>query len=210
MKKLNLGCGPSGINGWINYDWGLLPMISKYKMMDVLIRLKIMPIHYQQEWPEFELVDIRKLWPLEDGSVDFVYCSQVLEHFELDEAEKILSQVRRVLKTGGLFRLSVPDAQAVIKKYLEDNDIWQLNESFWGYNKYEYDRSWLGRIKRIFIRGHQWMYDKALIKKMLQKHGFTDIRMCKCGQGKIPDLKKIDFKGHEKTSMYVEAVSNGK
>src|SRR4051794_27974256 len=44
--------------------------------------------------------------PLEDGSVDLVWCSEVLEHV-LDTA-RLLSEARRVLRTGGRLLVTTP------------------------------------------------------------------------------------------------------
>src|SRR3990167_10543436 len=88
--KLNLGSGPTGINGWINYDSGVLPMLSKVPAIRHLIcSFGLLPKNYDVVWPEIQLVDIRNKFPLEDSSVDYIFCSQVLEHFDKYEADNI-------------------------------------------------------------------------------------------------------------------------
>ena len=44
--------------------------------------------------------------PFADGTFDKVICSEVLEH--IPDYESVLSEIRRVLKAGGLFAVSVP------------------------------------------------------------------------------------------------------
>jgi SAM-dependent methyltransferase len=44
--------------------------------------------------------------PLEDASVDLVWCSEVLEH--VPDTAGLLSEVRRVLRTGGRLLLTTP------------------------------------------------------------------------------------------------------
>ncbi len=44
--------------------------------------------------------------PFADGTFDKVICSEVLEH--IPDYESMLSEIRRVLKRGGLFAVSVP------------------------------------------------------------------------------------------------------
>jgi ubiquinone/menaquinone biosynthesis C-methylase UbiE len=44
--------------------------------------------------------------PLEDSSIDLVWCSEVLEH--VPDTARVLSEVRRVLKTGGRLLVTTP------------------------------------------------------------------------------------------------------
>jgi 2-polyprenyl-3-methyl-5-hydroxy-6-metoxy-1,4-benzoquinol methylase len=56
---------------------------------------------------ELKLVDGEGPWPLEDASFDAVWAGEVIEHV-LDTATW-LSEVRRVLRSGGSLLLSTPD-----------------------------------------------------------------------------------------------------
>lgn len=44
--------------------------------------------------------------PLEDSSVDLVWCSEVLEH--VPDTARLLSEIRRVLRTGGRLLVTTP------------------------------------------------------------------------------------------------------
>jgi ubiquinone/menaquinone biosynthesis C-methylase UbiE len=55
----------------------------------------------------FEVVAQGGELPLADASFDVVWCSEVLEHV-LDTA-RLLSEARRVLRTGGTFLVTTPD-----------------------------------------------------------------------------------------------------
>ena len=90
MVKINLGSGPVSAKGWKNYDWGLLPILGKYRLTSIFIKIGILPKTYDWQWPKIELVDIREGLPDSDKSVDYIYCSHVLEHFEKNEALSIL------------------------------------------------------------------------------------------------------------------------
>jgi SAM-dependent methyltransferase len=48
--------------------------------------------------------------PLRSGRFTFALCEHVLEHLFLHEAYRVMQEVRRVLAPGGVFRVSVPDA----------------------------------------------------------------------------------------------------
>ena len=69
MIKVNLGSGPEAINGWINYDWGILPLINKLGLTKILVQMGILDKNYLVKWPKFFLVDIRKRFPLNDDEI---------------------------------------------------------------------------------------------------------------------------------------------
>jgi len=46
-----------------------------------------------------------------DGAASLVYASHVLEYFDRNEALAVLTAWRRVLRSGGVLRLAVPDAR---------------------------------------------------------------------------------------------------
>jgi len=195
--KLNLGSGPSGINGWVNFDWGMLPLLSKMPWLRrLLIRLRLLPKWYETKWPKIQLVDIRHKLPVDNESVEYLYCSHVLEHFEKWEVKKILDESCRVLKKGGIIRVVLPDLDKLIGKYSHADEFCR---EFYGYEKDV--NSW----NKLFIRGHQWMYDKTSFSELLIVSGFGNIRFCSIGKGKVPDIKQLDLKIHEELSMYFEA-----
>ena len=76
----------------------------------------------------FENLDTRKMdgvdhvceadkLSFEDGTFDLVYSSHVLEHFKRNETQSILNEWVRVLKPGGIVRISVPSFESLIKIY---------------------------------------------------------------------------------------------
>jgi predicted SAM-dependent methyltransferase len=206
MVKVNLGSGPGGIDGWINYDWGLLPLVNKVpKTVEWLIKVGWLNKSYKQGWPKFELVDIRKKLPLADNSVNYVYCSQVLEHFEKYEAERIAKEAARVLKEGGVFRVSVPDIKGIWSIYEKEKDADKFSRRIWGFNKDIEPRGLVAKIALKFIRDHRWMYDVKSMTELLRKAGFKKIEQQTFRKGLTPDLEKLDLIDHKDTSLYLEA-----
>jgi len=201
MVKINLGSGPVSAPGWKNYDWGLLPILGKYRLTSIFIRGGLLPKTYDSKWPKIDLVDIRKILPDEDGSVDYIYCSHVLEHFEKNEAINILKECNRVLKNRGVIRIVLPDLTKIIR-YYENSD--KFNREYFGFDKDLYVGI-LGKIKRLFIRGHEWMYDVNSAKEMLKLSGFENIQVCSFRKGQVPNLEVLDIMAHRKIGLYLEA-----
>jgi predicted SAM-dependent methyltransferase len=97
--RLNLGSGSAPIPGFTNVD--VLP-----------------------DAPGVDLVaDLSQPLPLEDGSVDLIYASHVLEHFSTAEVPVLLADWRRVLKDGGELLVAVPDLE-VVAEIIRDRSGW--------------------------------------------------------------------------------------
>lgn len=86
---LDVGCGTSPYRH-------MLPSGSRYTGIDIETGLGKPDIVIQPDKP----------WPVSNAYFDTVLCTQVLEHAE--DQNLLLSEIRRVLKPGGLLVLSVP------------------------------------------------------------------------------------------------------
>ena len=199
--KLNLGSGPASATGWTNYDWGLLPFLGKYRLASIFIKWGLLPKEYDWRWPGIELVNIRGKLPNKDKSVDYIYCSHVLEHFEKYEAVNILKECRRILKDKGLIRIVLPDLRKIIDNYSDANNF---NREYFGFDKDLYI-GFIGKLKRLFIRSHEWMYDVDLAVNLLKEAGFKNVKVFSYKKGKVPNLGKLDLEQHQKISLYLEA-----
>lgn len=64
-------------------------------------------------------VSASKALPFPDGSFDAVYASHVLEHMAAEDSHGFVAECSRVLRTGGVLRLVVPDLEEIARTYLE-------------------------------------------------------------------------------------------
>jgi SAM-dependent methyltransferase len=109
--KLNFGCGQRFAKGWVNID-------------------------FHSAHPEVRRVNLLRRLPYPDGCFDVVYSSHVLEHFTLQTAEAILREAWRILKTGGLIRVIVPDLENTCREYLRVLD--QVDNSRLAQRQYDW------------------------------------------------------------------------
>jgi len=199
--KLNLGSGPDNIENWENLDWGWLPFFGKFRINKFLCGAGLLDENYNSFWENVKLVDIRKRLPYSNFSVDYIYCSHVLEHFSPRETYEILKDCKRVLKKKGILRVVLPDLDKIIKNYKNPDDF---NNEFFGYEKKLYE-SFFGRIKEKFIRPHVWMYNVESFKKVLGNCGFGNIKICSYRKGKCKDINSLDKPIYRDLSFYIEA-----
>jgi predicted SAM-dependent methyltransferase len=94
VRCLNLGCGQRFHPEWVNLD-----------------------LHPAN--PSVKIWDVQKALPFSDGSFDVVYHSHVLEHLSKRDAPALLSECRRVLKSGGVIRVVLPDLERIAQLYVE-------------------------------------------------------------------------------------------
>lgn len=94
---INIGCGTTYHPDWINLD--------------------VSPID-----PKVLSIDIVNGLPFPSGFATACYSSHVLEHFDVDGARHLVAECFRVLGSGGVIRLVVPDLETLAREYLKTLD----------------------------------------------------------------------------------------
>ena len=70
------------------------------------------------------VLDENSTLPTEDESLLAAFSCHFFEHVNNATSKRLFSEVHRVLKPGGHFRIVVPDFGKIIEKYLEDDMEW--------------------------------------------------------------------------------------
>lgn len=139
--KLHVGCGARYIAGFVHVDALDFPHIDHKGPADDL------------HW-------------LADDSAELLYASHILEHFPRAQTLKVLREWYRVLKPGGVLRLSVPDFAACAKIYYEQglvNGLTGLVGLVCGGQRDVYDF-------------HRMIFDEQLLTRFLHEVGFLQVR----------------------------------
>ena len=141
MLKINLGCGWRDFGeGWVHIDGGDYDHIESKNICDL---------------------------PYEDGSVDLIYASHVIEYFDREEVQVLLINWQSKLKKGGILRLAVPDFSSMSRLY--QDGAFNL-DSFLGplYGKMKMQEN---------LIYHKTTYDFISLKNILNEIGFKDIQL---------------------------------
>lgn len=132
--------------------------------------------------------DVKDLSNFEDESVSLIYSCHLLEHFKRKEINEVLQEWNRVLKKGGILRLSVPGFEEIIKVYEKYQDLKLVLGPIVGGQDYEYN-------------SHYMIFDFKTLREELMKVGFKDVKrfdwrktdhahIDDCSQAYIPHMDK--------------------
>lgn len=176
IRRLNWGCGGAGEHGWINSD--------------------------RREGPNVNLVcDIREGLKLDTGSVDYAVAIHALPEIPWPDLPQVLGELRRVLRTGGVLRLALPDAEKGLEAYargdstyflVPDDDLRSLG------GKFVLHMLWYSYTRILFT--HEF------IEEVLRKAGFREVTFCGFRETASAHPGIVELDNREAESLFVEAV----
>ncbi len=176
VKRLNWGCGPCIAPGWVNAD-----------------------LH-----PGFGVdlsCDIRGGFPLPDETFEYIVGMHALQDLPYPDIVPALAELRRVLKTGGVLRLGLPDLDKAIRAYLrEDHDYFYVpdRDAQDIGAKLVAQIVWYGSVRTPFTYG--------FVQEMSLRAGFRHVRRCGFRQTMSPYSDIVSLDNRERESLFVEAV----
>ena len=173
---LNLGSGPRGLDSahWVNIDG--------YPDCNV---------HF--------VLDFSRGLPFPDQSFDGVFCEHVIEHFTFEDAAQLCTEIARILKPGGVVRIIVPDAERVVRSYIDDPAALIAYRGTTGLTAMQ--------VVNDFFRQHyehQFLFDWETMQRLLGEVGLVAASRCEMADGRRVDLL-IDDEKYAWESLYVEA-----
>ncbi len=130
---LNIGSGDWTCEGWTNLDY---PSEWYAKVQK---KHKIIPYDIRND----------KL-PFEDGCIDVIYCSHVIEHIEDKYIQELFKEIFRVLKKNGVARFCCPDAEFLYQVSKTNSDYWEWRNEWFSSEFYTKDEQ--PRVIDFFVR----------------------------------------------------------
>jgi hypothetical protein len=191
--SVQYGCGHHAPEGWLNFDSS--PTL-RYE------RLPIIGLLYAKNATRFpanvRYGDIVRGLPIALGTVDRLYASHILEHLAYENAIRALRNSLAILKTGGVFRLIVPDLAVRARRYVDRHFMGdpQAADDFMDstlLGERTRPTGLVGRISAIFGGSrHRWMWDEPGMTQVLTQIGFRDIRRCHFGDSTDPTFGLVE------------------
>jgi ubiquinone/menaquinone biosynthesis C-methylase UbiE len=187
LVKVNLGSFVDTIGGWENID--ILPLADRVDSTH-----------------KFRQVDVRQGLPLPDSSVDLVNCSHLIEHLTLPEAHKLCGEIYRVLRPGGITRISTPDAKVIIRHFISsDMDFFNKIQP----DEYVNAKTQGEKLSMLLYSldyQHHAAYTLEMLKEYLEGAGFNKVVQQEPGQSLSENIKCEVADRHTSISLIVEAV----
>lgn len=174
IYKLQLGSGANIKVDWLNTD----------------IAAHISGVHY---------LDVTKPFRVPDSTFDYLFSEHQVEHISFLEGNFMLRECFRVLKPGGVLRVSTPDLEALLGLYNKN-----LNEAQQAYIRFITDRFILGAadynptlvINNAFRNwGHQFIYDAFTLAKAMERAGFKNVITASSGSSRHVELRGLEMHG---------------
>ncbi len=144
--------------------------------------------------------EITSLSDFRNDSVDLVYMCHILEHIKASELKRVLSEMKRVLKVGGVLRLSVPDFDKLVEVYnASGKDIDAVSKQLMGGQDHEYNI-------------HYAVFNRRRLSGLLKEAGFREVvpwdpDNCEHHDFKDRASRRMKVNGHEiLISLNLEAI----
>jgi SAM-dependent methyltransferase len=145
-------------------------------------------------------LDATSPWPLEDGSLSYVYADNVIEHLPLDAGRALLAEAYRCLRPGGVIRLVTPDIRSHVELYLAGSPSVgsSVGSSYRDLGLVVEHPVDLLRIP-IGQFGHHagYVYDFETLDSELTRAGFNGTTKCNLGESSHPELAGLDQRTDE-------------
>jgi SAM-dependent methyltransferase len=136
--------------------------------------------------PFWLTVDTRVAFP--DGSLEVVFSEHFFEHLDLPVARHFVRESARVLRKGGVFRVSCPDLDVIAGYVTNKNDDWRQLAAYYegsgdppeGCSRPDMVVNWA-----FYGNHHKHLWNLAALTDELTRAGFSDVRRMPHGVSRI-------------------------
>ena len=225
--KINVGCGPRAADGWLNLDRSPNAWLAQHRVVKRLLGfLGVLPessrtLPYP---PNIRVIDVhRRGIPAADGTAAWVYCSHVLQMMARPQAERLLKDCHRVLRSGGRVRIVTADLRYVAEQWMARTQAYLRGDRA---SLREFDEPGLaigdcyirsleldlftrmstGRLQRVLDYPVQHYYDLESLTLLLRAAGFAAVEESAFCQSNMPDVQRLET---HPPALYVEAIKAG-
>ena len=169
--KLQLGCGHNVLPGWVNTDSA--PSVG------------------------VDYLDFSRRFPFADGMFVAVFCEHTIEHISKAEGFFMLTEVFRVLRPGGVFRVVTPCLETFCRMVL-DPDSAAARKYLDFFRRYTNDsRATISDALNLafYGHGHRHLYTADELSAVLQQAGFGQLELMRAETYRHPIFNGVDGHG---------------
>lgn len=170
VRKLQIGAGPSNLDGWLNTD--------------------IAPSRGQG------YLDATETFPFPDQSFQYVFSEHLIEHLPYEGGQLMLRESYRVLAPGGRIRVATPDLTKFVELFQEEQPesmrSYQDHKLVWHRWPETADPACFILSMQLREWGHQFVYSPKMIRASLESAGFSQIQQFAVNESDDPALRGIE------------------
>ena len=199
------GCGHSCPSGWVNYDSSPQLRLERLPLIGRLVRSG----RFGRFPAGVRYGDIVSGLPRSDGSASLLYCSHVLEHLSLGDLRTALENSRRVLASGGVFRIVLPDLRRLSEDYQQssapDRGVVFIRHS--GMGRESRPRGGIQLIRQFIGNSHHlWLWDFDGLAAELKNAGFVGIRRAEFNDSGIDAFSEVEAESRWRDSLGIQCT----
>lgn len=189
-RLLNLGCGDSHLDGWVNADRLRITylLLNARKVLQKSLKLP--------DWT----IDAAWRWNCPDNYWEGIYTENVLEHLSYRDVVVTLKEVLRTLQPGRWLRVLLPDLARYVEFYNSKANGTPANS--WFEERFAFGAEAIAFLTQN--QSHASVWDARLLSAVLAEIGFTNVATVAFGCGSDPRLMMDNVAGRYE-SLYVEA-----
>jgi predicted SAM-dependent methyltransferase len=214
MIKANVGCGTCVAEGWVNLDNSPSTLLARRpRLRRALLAVGVLNREQAAGFPAGVVRADATALPFGDGSVDAVHSAHMIEHLPRWKGHQFLVECHRILRPGGIVRLSTPNLGTLVERYLT-REPWIEGQRTAADSFVHHYGAWAdisdNRVRRFIRRqfsgaNHQWLYDAESLCLLLREAGFPDARERAYLDSDIPGIAAVE---RRPDSLFVEAVKH--
>jgi len=142
--------------------------------------------------------DLREPLPFPDGRITAVYSSHLFEHLDYAAGSALLAECLRILRPGGEFSISVPNARMYLQSYVDGTP---LPREYFGWGPAFHGTTSIDAVNYVaYMAGeHRYMFDEDNLLWRLRDAGLIDVAPRGCDP--LLDSPERDFE-----SIYARGV----
>ena len=155
--------------------------------------------------------DLAKKLPFPDETYDVIYASHVVEHVPWYQLEEVFKELHRILKTGGVLEIWVPDGYKLCKALVdyEEKGLNRIKKDGWyRYNPNHNPYLWISGRLYTYGNGtgkvddpnwHRSLFTEKFLKQLMKAAGLRNIKKMKNKDIRAHDHGWINLgvKGHK-------------
>ncbi len=173
VHKIQIGCGENELDGWLNTN--LYPRKKSVLHLDAGMPL-----------------------PFQDHQFDYIFSEHMIGHLSHVECDVMFKECRRIIKPGGIIRISIGSLPFLVGLYNEDKTPVQKAYLEWATdNNFKHrppalsDTYVINNMMNVW--GDMFFFDEKTLRANFERAGFSGIRTVHLQTSQHEHLQNVEF-----------------